>query len=291
MTPARPQKREPSRQTLSRRLAPCGLALIAALWLCVPAGCHASAAPFAMGAQPPSQPTLALHPTLGAQLPLALRFTSTEGRAVTLGDYFNGSQPVVLVMGYGRCQELCGTIMQAVLHSLVLAGLQKGSYRLLDVSIDPQERPADAGARQQNLLRSAGVGQDDLSVDTVVGTTQSIDSLADAVGFDMARDASQPAIAHAVGFVVLTPEGRVSSYFTGLGADPARLRQALQDASGGGLGRVSEQILLRCVHFDPTLGRHSITVMAGLRATGIVLVACLATWLWRHRRPSREAQT
>src|SRR6185312_211560 len=69
------------------------------------------------------------HP--GAHLPLQLHFTDEANRQVTLADYF-GRTPVVLVLTYFSCPELCPMVLQGVGQALRSTGLVAGrDYALL----------------------------------------------------------------------------------------------------------------------------------------------------------------
>jgi protein SCO1/2 len=254
-------------------------------------------------------PSVAIEQHLGANLPLDAPFVDAAGRAVRLGDYFRDPRsrlavPVVLVLGYYRCPNLCETEMEGVVQALSDSGLPHRAYRVLTVSIDPEETAADAEARRRIDLQVAELasartienGKDALILDALVGPATSIERLATQTGFVFARSAptralqataaeSGRAFAHAAGFLVATPDGRISRYFLGVRQDPVALRRAIDDASGDSIGSAVDSLLLLCAHFDPTLGRFSATVMLGLRLLGMGLAVLLVVWIWRHRRP------
>ena len=43
---------------------------------------------------------------LDAKLPLTLEFRNEVGEVVTLGDYFDGANPVILTLNYSKCPIL-----------------------------------------------------------------------------------------------------------------------------------------------------------------------------------------
>src|SRR5436190_6515550 len=85
----------------------------------------------------PAPPQTELHQRLGEALPQALHFIDADGRAVQLSDYLGDARPLVLVLGYHRCPNLCGLVMHGVLEALADGGLPRSAYRVLVVSIDP----------------------------------------------------------------------------------------------------------------------------------------------------------
>lgn len=250
----------------------------------------------ALHAQPlapaPKPPDAGLQPAPGTLLPLDLAFTDSEGRAVRLRDYF-GSRPVLLVPGYYRCPQLCGLLMHGLLESLHDGHVQPGSYRLLRVSIDPGETPGDARIRATVDLayarHLAAPGANVPALDLLTGPAASVQALTQRIGYryertDPAGDGST-SFAHPAAAIVLTPEGRVSSYLDGIRFEPELLRLAIERAGEGRIGgppALSERIALLCAHIDPRLGRHSTAVLRGLQATGVGLVLALALLCWRQ---------
>jgi protein SCO1/2 len=264
----------------------------------------------ASAAQPLAPPQTEFVQHLDAALPLALPFVDAEGRAVHLRDYFGDGRAVLLVLGYYRCPNLCGLAMHGLLEALDASGVSRRDVRVLGVSIDPEETPADARARQRVDLDYAAALQSDrgaapaagaLDLRLIVGAPAAIGTLAERVGFGFARDdgrrdahdsaaARASRYAHPAGFGVVTPEGRVSRYLFGVRFEPRALRLALVEATAGRIGGLSDRLLLLCAHFDPATGRWSSAVMNLLRIMGLALVLLLGGWAWRHRRPPvREA--
>lgn len=230
----------------------------------------------------PTPPAAGVQPAVGALLPLDLPFTDSAGRAVTLRESF-GDRPVLLVLGYYRCAQLCGLLMQGLLEGL--HGLPARNYRLLRVSIDPTETPADARAREAvDLAYARHLGGEPPTLQLLTGPSAAL--LARRVGYRYERS-DDAGFAHpAVAFVV-TPQGRISSALNGIRFEPAELRLALSLAAEGRTRpSLGDRIALLCAHFDPRLGRHSAAVLHGLQVTGVALALGLALLFWRQRPAS-----
>jgi protein SCO1/2 len=204
-------------------------------------------------------------PHTGAPLSTALAFS--EGRRVVLGDYL-GRAPVVLVLGYLGCVNLCSTTLRGVNEALQLTGLRAGEdYTALFVSIDPRDETSPPEQRPGwHFLTGA----------------KSAAVVARRVGFRYAYEPESGQFAHPAGFVVLDPLGEVSAYFTGVRFDPAELRAALLSAKRGEKPGILERVMLVCFH-DPVSGRYNDAVISALRLAIFGFFAAIGWLVWRRR--------
>ena len=196
------------------------------------------------------------------------RVAEVSFREARLGDYL-GAEPVVLVLGYLGCVNLCGTTLDGVSLALRDAGLvPERDYRALFVSIDPRDEQAPPGRRG---------GWHFLTGATAAG------ALAKTLGFRYAYDADSGEFAHPAGFMVLTPQGDVARYFMGVRYDAAEVRQAIADAARGRTQSTYERLLLLCFH-DPVLGKHNAAVLNAMRVAMLLFLAALGFLAWRKLR-------
>jgi len=221
------------------------------------------------------------HP--GVALPLEATFVDGDGRRETLRGALDG-QPGIVVLGYLGCKDLCALTVPGIAEALDGAGLVAGrDYRAVFVDIDAREGPSrlhegPARVRDRDRLGWRFLGGDEASAHAV----------ADRVGFRYRYEPDRDAFAHPAGFVVTTPDGRISRYFFGVRYPPAELRAAIEAARGGTFATLVEPLRLLCYHFDPVTGRHSLAILQGLRAiVAAAAIALLAAW-W-VRRPRRKA--
>jgi protein SCO1/2 len=254
-------------------------------WLALP---PLSGNALAQARKPPPPPQTAFVQNLGAQLPLASEFIDDDGRAVHLAGFF-GKIPVVLVPGYFHCPNLCSTVMEGVLETFAAIALPPGSYRLLAISIDPTENAAVA-ANKKTAYR-AMLGGDSADLHLLTGKPDAIGAVMKAAGFNYAYDPAQQQYAHPAGFLIVTPDGRISRYFNGVRFNREDVRQALSNASDGKIGGLADRLLLLCAHYDPLIGRHSVAAMTLVRIVCLLLPALLALWIWRHRKHARTRRT
>jgi len=232
---------------------------------------------------------------LDAQVPLDLRFTDSQGNEVKLGDYFNQGKPVVLSLVYFECPMLCTQILNGKVSALdgMDGSLALGEdYTALTVSIDPGETPELAAEKKANYLdRYHGSGGPS-GWHYLVGGQDAIEDLAQAVGYRYYYDPETDQFAHASGIMVLTPSGKISSYYLGIEYLPRNLKLALMDAADGMIGSLADQVILLCFAYDPSRGAYGFYILNAVRLGGGLILAALGifwglSFLQERRRRAR----
>jgi protein SCO1/2 len=228
----------------------------------------------------PPPPPARFEPVPGTRLPLDAVLRDDTGRQVKLATLFD--RPVVLVPGYYTCPNLCSTLFEGVLQALALSGLAAGDYRLVGLSVDPRDGAVAATTRKRAYAALLPGGAADLTL--LTGDAATLARLEAALGYRAVPDAATGQLAHAAGFVVVAPDGRIARAFSGVRFDPAGLRAAVKaarhDAPAPSFG---QQVLLLCAHYAPTSGGHTGAALAGVRAGVLLLPALFLFWLWRRR--------
>lgn len=225
---------------------------------------------------------------LNEQVPLDLAFHDERGSTIRLGDYF-GARPVVLVLAYYQCPNLCTLALTQLVEALRGLAFDVGDqFNVVTVSIDPHETPTLAAAKKAKYLDRYGRPGAEAGWHFLTGEQASIERLAQAIGFRYTYDAEQQQYAHPTGALVLTAGGRISRYFYGIEYSPRDLRLGLVEASENKIGSPIDQVLLRCYHYDPHTGRYDVAIMSLVRlagvATTLIMGGFVAMMLRRERR-------
>jgi protein SCO1/2 len=232
---------------------------------------------------------------LDAQVPLNLKFRNAEGEQVILSDYF-GEKPVVLALVYYECPMLCTQVLNGLTAGIDGAenDLKLGEeYHVLTVSIDPGETAELARVKKTNYIGQLHQPGGEAGWHWLTGDEDAISALAEAVGFGYRYDESTDQYAHASGIMILTPEGRVSSYYLGIEYIPKKLKFALMDAANGKIGSLVDNLVLLCYAYDPNKGAYGFYVINAIRIGGGLTVGALALfWLlsWLNGRRKRASQ-
>jgi protein SCO1/2 len=212
---------------------------------------------------------------LNAQLPLNLALHDERGAVTLLANYF-GAKPVILVLAYYECPNMCTLVLNALLQSAQDLQFKVGKeYQIIVVSIDPHEGPALAAAKKQIYTQRYGRSGAVDGWHFLTGDEASIRSLANAIGFRFVYDPQTRQFAHPSVITVLTPSGKVSRYFAGIEYPPRALRLALIEASNNRIGSLTEQLFLLCFHYDPTSGKYGLFIKGLIQFAGISTVLVL----------------
>ena len=230
---------------------------------------------------------------LGGPLPRDAAFRDTDGKAVTLGDYFDGRRPTLLVFAYHTCPMLCSLVLDATVKSLNLVPWTVGDeFDLVSISIDPRDTPETATKKRGSLIegypRARGQTK---GWHFLVGNEDNIRKATSAVGFQYRYDARQKQYAHPAAIYLLTPHGNVARYLYGITYDPADLRLGLLEATEGRSISTKERLLLYCYHYDPQGKHYSLVAMNVMRLGGAVTMVVLGSFLavmWVRERRRRD---
>ena len=262
-------------------LIACGLVL-------APAVGHAAATP------PPGSPAWAeqadVTEHLGAKLPLDLAFTDSTGQPATLRQLFDGVHPVLLVLAYYECPQLCSLVLDGAVHAMTQLdgwGFELGpQYRVATISFDATERIDQAARKQASVVGE--LGKPASAWPFFVGNAASVDALTDRLGFKFLRDPQTSNIAHAAVVFVLTPDGTISRYLYGTDYPARDLKLALLEASEGKTGSFGDKILLRCFHYDATSRRYGLFISRFMQIGGLVIFAIVVALFVRMARHERR---
>lgn len=227
---------------------------------------------------------------LGNQIPLDLKFKDEYGRDVNLGEFFQPGKPVVLTLVYYECPMLCNQTLNGLVGALDAVTFSPGKdFQVVTVSFDPREGPELAEKKKETYLKRFRREGVENGWHFLTGDKDSIDRLAQAVGFQYQWDEQSKQFAHASAIMVATPEGKLSHYFYGIEYSPKDLRLALVESSQGKIGSPVDALILYCYHYDPATGKFA-PVMAVLRAAGVLTVFGVVGLIFYLRRRTRQSE-
>lgn len=230
---------------------------------------------------------------LGGALPTDAAFRDQDGKAVRLGDYFDGKRPTLLVFAYHTCPMLCSLVLDATVRTLNEVNWTVGrEFDVVSISIDPKDTPETATRKRAQVVgtyvRARG---DTVGWHFLVGDEANIRKVTEGVGFEYRYDERQKQYAHPAAIYLLTPEAHVARYLYGISFDPKDVRLGLLEASEGRSVTTTDRLLMFCYHYDPQGKHYSIVAMNVMRLGGVVTLGVFGTFLtimWARERVKRK---
>jgi protein SCO1/2 len=247
-------------------------------------------APAAKMGLPQIEKSVGIDQHLGQQVTLTLPVRDENGTTTTLGAYF-GKRPVILVMAYYECPNLCTMVMNGVFAGMMPLSFVAGKdYDVVSVSINPHDSSGLAKAKKETYL--SGYHQKDHAdgYHFLTADESTIEQLCKEVGFRYAYDTESHQFAHASGIMILTPDGKLSRYLMGVVFAPKDLKYSLMDASGEKIGTLSDKLVLFCYHYDPSQSKYGLAITKLLRIGGVITLLAIGLMFYLFSRRNRKNQ-
>ncbi|HEY3876835.1 MAG TPA: SCO family protein [Candidatus Kapabacteria bacterium] len=222
---------------------------------------------------------------LGQAVTLSLPVRDENGNVTTLGTYF-GKRPVILVMAYYECPNLCTMVMNGIFASTKATAFIPGKdFDVVSVSINPHETAKLALDKKNSYL--SGYHEQNFAdgFHFLTADESTIEMLTKEVGFRYNYDSESHQYAHASDIMVMTSSGKISRYFMGVRFSPKDLKFALMDASNGTIGTLAEKLVLFCYQCEPSQSKYGLAIARLLKIGGtLMILAIIAMYVYFQRR-------
>jgi len=228
----------------------------------------------------PKMKEIGVDQKMGAQIPLDARFTDDDGKVKTVREIFSG-RPVVLLPIFYRCERTCYLELTGVVAALNLTKkLEVGrDVEVVAIGINPTETWELARAKKKSILGSySKFDKTKQNWHLLTGDMPNIRKVTDSMGFRFAYDEKKNEVSHPSGIMMLTPDGKISSYSLGANYEVERFEKAIALAKDGTITEATKEIFFGCIHIDPVTGKRSLmieNVMRVLAATTVIAIVML----------------
>jgi protein SCO1/2 len=230
---------------------------------------------------------------LEARIPMDTRFLDEQGKSVRIGDYLTGKLPVIVTLNYSNCPMLCSLQLNGLVESLKQLDWSAGSeFEIVTVSIDPEEKPENARRTKARYLRQYGRPHAASGWHFLTGSEQSIQAVANAIGFRYGYNEKRKEYVHPAAIALLTPVGHIARYLYGIQYHPKTVRLSLVEVSQGKIGSTVDRLILYCFHYDATEGRYAPIAMNIMRVgatIGAILLGGFLLLLWKTDMKKKRA--
>ncbi len=226
---------------------------------------------------------------IGETVPQDIVFQNEAGEDVTLGSFL-GKKPVFLIPVYYECPMLCSLILNGFLKALNAMRFAAGEeFDVITFSFDPEETPSLARQKKKNYM--AGYHHASPTGDGwhfLTGSEASIKTLTEAIGYRYEYDPETDEFGHPSVLLMLSPEGQITHYFSGVEFSARDFRLAVVEASDGKVGNIQDLFLLLCYHYDPMKGRYGLAITTALRVAGVLTILILALAIFGMLKQERK---
>jgi protein SCO1 len=220
---------------------------------------------------------------LGNTLPLDASFVDEQGRQVRLREIID--RPTIILPIYFYCPSICSKNLANLAVALNNLTLQAGrDYRVIALSFNPAEGPADAARAKRNYVKILAEGFPAEEWYFLTGKAEEITAVTDALGFRFEKVDDETFI-HPAALMTLTATGQVNRYIYGsfLAGD---IDVGLAEAAGGRLSTSVRRLLEFCFSYDP---RQNQSLFQGVKIGVLaVFAAVLVFVLFFSKRKGRR---
>jgi protein SCO1/2 len=233
---------------------------------------------------------------LEAALPRSLTFKEDGERTVVLGDFVDGTVPVILTFNYSSCPMLCSLQLNALVESLKQVDKKLGTdFRIVTIILDPDEKASRTKETKSRYMQEYGQLQGAAAWHFLTGSREQIRKAADAVGISYGYNEKRDEYVHPAALVMLTPQGKVARYLYGVEYHPRTVELSLVEVAQGKIGSPFEKLLLFCFHYDEQEGSYAPVAMNIMRISAglgtVVLGGVLMSfWLAENRKRKLKAR-
>lgn len=237
----------------------------------------------------------------GDAVPRDIPIMNSAGETVLIGDYFDGERPTLLLLVYYSCPKMCEVMLNRMNNAINDVTFDVGEdYQVIVVSFDHANTTSMAKSKETYHHAAYARGLDEVGRNSFLfhtATAQDARRLSDSVGFDYRFLPQSGEFSHPSVMYLLTPDGRVANYLSGLEYDAKQLRLGLLGASDGKIANsISDFFLHFCFVYDPNAGAYSVEAMRVMQIGGILSIIAVGSLIGglriaesvRRRRAARD---
>jgi protein SCO1/2 len=229
-----------------------------------------------------AKPQIGISERLGHTLPRDAQFYDESGHLVTLGSLID--KPTIITFVYFRCPGICTPLLTELSKMVNKMSLDLGKdYRIVTISFDASETPDIATEKKENYLGAITKKVDPNGWRFLTGDSATIRRVTDSAGFYFSRVGKD--WVHPATLIVVSPEGEITRYITGIQYLPLDLTMAIYEASKGTVSPTISTVLRFCYAYDPQGKTYSLNVLR-ISIVSIMLVAgVFALVFLRKKKP------
>jgi protein SCO1/2 len=218
----------------------------------------------------------------GGFLPMTTEFLDENGNSVALGELID--RPTIFLPIYYFCPNSCSRNLANLAVALTNLKAKAGEdYRVISMSFNAVETPADAARSKKNYVKILGSEFPREEWIFLTGTEQAITAATDSIGFRF-KKLDDETFLHPSALVVAAADGKIIRYVYGsfVAGD---IDMALIDAGRGTPSLSVKRLLDFCFNYDPDQNK-SLFQMVKIGVLLFFVVAVSFVFFYFRRRDS-----
>ena len=225
----------------------------------------------------------------GSSIDLKSQIVSVSGEKTNLNNILNKDIPTVFVLAYYSCPKMCSFILDGVKDVVQASNKRPGiDYNLVTLSFNSRDSSESSKVfeNKYSSILNADESWNFYTSDNVI-----IEKITKSVGFKFQPDGDE--FAHPAGIILLTNDGIVSRYLSGVIYDPRDFKLAIIEASQGSTGTVSlsDKVLLYCFDFDPVGKKYALRALNVMKLGGAITlfaIIIMMGFLWLRKNKGEQ---
>ena len=225
----------------------------------------------------------------GNSIDLESESVCVSGEKTNLNNILNKDIPTVFVLAYYSCPKMCSFILDGVKDVVQASNKRPGiDYNLVTLSFNSKDsfESSKLFEKKYSSILNADESWYFFTSDDI-----SIQKITKSVGFKFQPDGDE--FAHPAGIILLTNDGIVSRYLSGVIYDPRDFKLAIIEASQGSTGTVSlsDKVLLYCFDFDPVGKKYALRALNVMKLGGAITlfaIIIMMGFLWLRKNKGEQ---
>lgn len=210
---------------------------------------------------------------LGSKAALDVFFSDESGKKVRLGDLITG--PTIILPVYYNCTNVCN-YMQGGLARIILSlkGKPGSDYRVISISINPDETPEQAARTKKMYLAAISAPFPEDGWRFLTGDRNSIHRFTESIGYRFRQQGRD--FIHPVASLMVAGDGKIVRYLYGNSFLAKDVSLALLEARDGKVGTTIRKVVDFCFTFDPAGKTYVFNI---LRVSATVVISATGSFL------------
>lgn len=223
---------------------------------------------------------------IGAYLPMELKFTTSEGKELSLKELI--TKPTLIALVYFECTGICAPMQNELAWTIDKLQLEPGTdFQVISLSFDHHETPMVASKWKANYLKTIKRKFSPDNWQFLTSDSVTVKKFTDAVGFYFVP--TEKEFVHGGTVITISPDGKISRYLFGKDFNPFDVKMALLEAKAGKSNPTISKVLEFCFSFDPKGRQYTLNVT---RIIGSIMLLGVGVFfgvlVFKRKKPTKN---